>query len=372
MANKPSRKDGARVFNFCSGPATLPLPVLEEAQRDLLSLPGQGVSVLEISHRSSTYADIQKEAETNLRFLLAIPDDYAVAFLAGGASLQFSMVAMNFLPPGRIADYIVTGTWGKKAVSEARKHGRARVIWDGAANNHSTVPLPGDYTVDPSAPYLHFTSNETIQGVELVGEPESPGVPLICDASSNLLSRPMDIRKYALVYAGAQKNLGPAGVTLVIVKRELLERIPQGLPSMLDYRAQVEADSTLNTPPVFAVYLLALTTRWVRETFGDLEMVARHNQRKAALLYAAIDESGGFYQGHAREDCRSWMNATWRLPNEGLERLFLSEAETAGLVQLAGHRSVGGVRASIYNAMSLEGVEALVAFMRDFRSRYAE
>lgn len=360
-----------RLWNFSAGPAALPLPVLERAQADLVALPGAGASVLEISHRSTAFDAVIGEAEANLRDLLGVPETHRVLFLQGGASLQFSMAPMNLLG-GATAEYVVGGSWATKAFAEARKVGAARVVWDGADTSFTTVPDLGALDLDPAAAYLHVTSNETIQGVELPPGFEPPsGAPLVCDASSDFLSRPIPMERYGLLYAGAQKNAGPAGLTLALLREDLLERIPEGLPTMLDYRTHVEHGSLYNTPPAFAVYLFMLVTRWLRDEVGGLEEMHRHNREKAALLYDAIDASDGFYRGHAAPEARSLMNVTWRLPSEDLERAFVAEAEAHGLLELKGHRSVGGIRASIYNAMPLEGVHALRAFMDDFRAEHA-
>lgn len=361
-----------RVFNFAPGPATLPLPVLQEVQQNLLALPGVGASVLEISHRSKTFESIIQQAEENIRRLLNLPDGYHVLFLQGGASLQFSQVPMSFLrASGRSADYLVTGSWGQKALAEARREGNVRVVWDGKAEGYRRVPAPNEYEIDPHAAYVHFTSNETIQGVQFATEPETGSVPLVCDASSDFLSRPIRVERYGLIYAGAQKNVGPAGVTIVIIRDDLLEQVPDDLPTMLNYKTHAEHRSLYNTPPVFAVYMVMLVTRWLLENIGGLEQMHAINQRKAQMLYQAIDRSDGFYRGHAQPESRSLMNVTWRLPNEELEARFVQEAKQAGLHELKGHRSVGGIRASIYNAMPIEGVRALVQFMDDFRQRYA-
>lgn len=358
-----------RVWNFSAGPGVLPLPVLEEAQRDLLCLPGVGASVLEISHRSKHFEAIIQEAEANLRQLLNIPESYHVLFLQGGASLQFAMVPMNLLGAGS-ADYIITGSWGQKAFKEAQLLGTVRAVWNGKEENFVRTPRPNEYSIDPDARYVHFTSNETIQGVEFPTEPQVGDRPLVCDMSSDFLSRPIDITRYGLIYAGAQKNAGPAGVTIVIIRDDLLARVPEKLPAMLNYRVQAEHKSLYNTPPVFAIYITMLETRWLLHTIGGLEAMARINREKAQLLYEVIDQSGGFYRGHAHPEHRSLMNVTFRLPSEALEQQFLQEAKAHGLHELKGHRSVGGCRASIYNAMPLEGVQALRDFMRDFAQRH--
>lgn len=363
-----------RVFNFSPGPAVLPLAVLQEAQRDLVSLPGVGMSVLEISHRSQTFDKILHEAESNLRRLLGVPDHYKILFLQGGALLQFSMVPMNLLRGrGEPADYVVTGSWGKKALQEASLEGAARCAWDGGASKYDHLPDPGQIDFSPRAAYIHLTSNETIQGVQWPADPPLPraaagGAPLVCDASSDFLSRPTPVERFGLLYACAQKNAGPAGVTVVIVRQDLLERSAKSLPGILSYRTLAENNSLYNTPPVFAIYVVMLVTRWLLDEVGGLERMAQINARKARLLYEVIDQSEGFYAGHARPDCRSLMNVTFRLGDAETEKAFLREAEEHDLYQLKGHRSVGGIRASIYNAMPIEGVERLCEFMRSFRA----
>jgi phosphoserine aminotransferase len=362
-----------RVWNFSAGPANLPLPVVEEAREHLLALPGAGASILEISHRSAAFEEVIEEAEANLRELVALPDTHHVLFLQGGASLQFTMVAMNLLRGADApAAYVVTGSWGEKAVAEAEREGAVDVVWSGSAGGYREVPDLGELEIDPSAPYLHVTSNETVQGVEFPArfEPAS-GPPLVADASSDLLSRPIDVSRYAVLYAGAQKNAAPAGLTIATVRDDVLAAVPDGLPTMLDYRTYVKHRSLYNTPPVFAIYVLMLVTRWLRDDVGGLAAMAERNREKADLLYEAIDGSGGFYRGHAAPSARSLMNVTFRLRDEELERRFVAEAAERDLVELKGHRSVGGVRASIYNAMPLEGVRALRTFMDDFRAANA-
>jgi phosphoserine aminotransferase len=359
-----------RVWNFSAGPATLPPSVLARAQHDLVSIPGVGVSPLEISHRSPWFEGVIGEAEANLRSLLAIPDSHRVVFAQGGASMQFSMVPMNLLRGGgRTAEYVVTGAWGAKAAAEAEKEGAIRILWSGADEGFVRVPRPDELASAPEAAYVHVTANETIQGVEWPpgAEPRTP--ILVCDTSSDFLSRPVDLARYGLLYAGAQKNAGPAGVTVAVVREDVLDRVPDGLPAMLDYRTYVRHGSMYNTPPVFAIYVLLLVTRWLREDVGGLEQQHAINRAKAELLYAEIDGSGGFYRGHAEPGSRSLMNVTWRLPGEDLEARFVTEAAVESLIELRGHRSVGGIRASIYNAMPAEGVRALAAFMREFARR---
>jgi phosphoserine aminotransferase len=362
-----------RVVNFASGPAALPLPVLEQVQRDLVSLPGIGISALEISHRSAWFREVLDEADANLRALLGVPGSHRIIFCQGGATQQFSMVPMNLLrDTGRTAEYVITGTWGARAVREAEKEGATRTVWTDAAEGFTRVPSGDGWTAAPDAAYLHVTTNETIQGVQWPAPPDPPsiGVPLVADMSSDFLSRPLDLNDLGLVYAGAQKNAGPAGVTTVIVREDLLERVPRGLPTMLDYRTFVEHGSLYNTPPVFAIYVLTLVTRWLRDEVGGLDEQDRRNRAKAAALYESIDGSDGFYRGHADPASRSLMNVTFRLPDEELDARFVTDAAERGLAELKGHRSVGGVRASIYNAMPLEDVEALATFMHEFRERH--
>jgi len=356
-----------RIYNFSAGPAVLPVPVLEETQRDLLGLPGVGMSILEISHRSKPFDEIIEEAKASLRELLGLPENYHILFLQGGASLQFSMIPMNLLPPDRSADYIVTGSWGKKAVKEAKRVGSVNVAATTADGGFTRTPLQDEIKLDSHAAYVHFTTNETIEGVEFKQEPDAGDVPLIADASSDILSRPIDAEKYALIYAGAQKNMGPSGVTLVIIRDDLLKRIPDNLHTMLDYRTHVKADSLYNTPNTFGIYIINLVCKWLKEK-GGLGAMQRENEAKAKLLYDAID-AGGFYRGHADADSRSMMNVTFRLPSEDLEKQFAKEATAAKLDGLKGHRSVGGLRASIYNAFPREGVEALVSFMQEFERK---
>ncbi|MFN8003726.1 MAG: 3-phosphoserine/phosphohydroxythreonine transaminase [Acidobacteriota bacterium] len=358
-----------RIFNFSAGPAVLPEPVLKKAQADLFALPGVGMSVLEISHRSAAFEQIIKEAEEDLRKLIGIPDNYKVLFLQGGASLQFTMVPMNLLPKGASADYILTGSWGQGALKEAKKLGTVREAATTADTNFNRLPQAADIKLDPQAAYVHFTSNETIFGVEFQEEPVSSDIPLVCDMSSNFISRPIDVAKYGLIYAGAQKNAGPAGATIVIVRDDLLERSPEGIPAMLDYKNLAKNGSMYNTPPCFAIYICGLVFKWALNDLGGLEKIAAANQEKASLLYKAIDASDGYYRGHAESNCRSLMNVTFRLPSEELEKKFIKEATAAGLDGLKGHRSVGGLRASIYNAFPKAGVEKLVEFMADFQKQ---
>ncbi|MBO0723337.1 MAG: 3-phosphoserine/phosphohydroxythreonine transaminase [Blastocatellia bacterium] len=358
-----------RIYNFSAGPAVLPEPVLKQAQRDLFALPGVGMSVLEISHRSATFEQIIKEAEDDLRKLLAIPENYKVLFLQGGASLQFSMVPMNLLPRGESADYLLTGSWGQNAIKEAKKLGGVREAASTADTNFNRLPSPEEIKLDPQAAYLHFTSNETIFGIEFQEEPLAGDVPLVCDMSSNFISKPIEVAKYGLIYAGAQKNAGPAGVTIVIIREDLLEKPPEGLPAMLDYRNLAKNGSMYNTPPCFAVYICGLVFKWLLHDIGGLAKISALNQAKARILYDAIDASDGYYRGHAEKGCRSLMNVTFRLPSEELEKKFIKESTAAGFDGLKGHRSVGGLRVSIYNAFPKEGVTSLVDFMREFQRK---
>lgn len=356
-----------RVYNFSPGPAVLPLPVLQEAQRDLLALPGTGMSILEISHRSKAFDKIINDAEANLRKLLGIPDNYRVLFMQGGAILQFGMVAMNLLAgTGKSADYILTGTWSKKASDEAKTQGTVRAAWDGKATNFNRVPKQSELNLDPKAVYVHLCANETIQGVQFPDIPNVGDVPLVCDASSEILSRPMDIKKYGIIFACAQKNAGPAGVTVVIIRDDLVARSPANLPSLVNYKIMAEGKSMLNTPPTFAIYMVNLVTKWLINEIGGLDKMAALNERKAKLLYDVIDRSGSFYQCHAEPGSRSVMNVPFRLANTALDEPFVKQAAERGLVELKGHRSVGGCRASIYNAMPIEGVQLLADFMQEF------
>ena len=333
----------------------------------MVSLPGVGMSVMEISHRSKTFDEIIGRTEASLRDLLKIPNNYHILFLQGGASLQFSMVPMNFLRADGIADYVLTGSWGKKALKEAKKVGAVNVAATMADGGFTRVPSGDEISLSPHAAYVHITSNETIEGVQWKREPETGDVPIVADASSDILSREIDVNKYGIIYAGAQKNMGPSGVTLVILREDLLQRLPENLPTMLDYRVHVENKSLYNTPNTWGIYIMGLVCKWLQEQ-GGLAGMERQNEEKARLLYDAIDATD-FYRGHADVDCRSTMNVTFRLPSEELDKKFVSEATAQALDGLKGHRSVGGIRASIYNAFPRAGVEALVSFMKDFERR---
>ncbi len=351
-----------RVYNFSAGPGTLPVPVLERVRDELLNHGGAGMSVLEMSHRGGPYDRIHAEAQADLRTLLNVPEGYHTLFLQGGASLQFTMVAQSF---GN-GDYVITGAWGEKALEAARIEGRGNVAWGGREEGYACIPRKDEIALHADADFVHITSNETIGGVQWKEDPAFER-PLVCDMSSDILSRPVDVARYGLIYAGAQKNMGPAGATVVLIREDLLERVPTGLAPMLDYRVQVANDSRYNTPPTFSIYVSGLVFKHLLET-GGLEAAAERNARKAGLLYDAID--AGFYQGHAVREDRSTMNVVFTLPSEELTKAFLKEAETNGFDGLKGHRSVGGVRASIYNAFPVEGCEALAALMRDFAGRH--
>ncbi len=357
-----------RIFNFSAGPAILPVEVLEKAQSELLSLDGIGMSVMEISHRSKHFEPILESATRGIRELLKVPENYKILFLQGGASLQFSMIPMNFLPKSDTADYVVTGTWGKKAVKEAKRCGNANTIFSTADSAFRSVPAQDELDFSENANYVHYTSNETIEGVEFKYDLDGKGIPVICDASSNILSKPIDVEKYALIYAGAQKNIGPSGVTLVIIRDDLIARVPENQHSMLDYRALAENNSMLNTPNTWGIYIINLVCEHIKK-HGGLGEMEKKNEEKAKILYDAIDASDGFYRGHADKPARSLMNVTFRLPSEELEKQFATEATARDLDGLKGHRSVGGIRASIYNAFPKEGVEALVDFMKDFAQK---
>jgi len=358
-----------RVFNFSAGPAMLPEPVLERAREEMLDWQGTGMSVLEMSHRGAAFTSIAADAEARLRALMAIPDDYRVLFLQGGASSQFSMVPLNLLGAAeRSADYVDTGSWSKKAIAEAQRLGRVRIAASGKDSGFTAIPRPQDWQLDPHAAYLHYTPNETIGGVEFHFLPDSPGIPLIADFSSSILSRPVPVDRFGLIYPGAQKNIGPAGLCVVIVREDLIGEPRSGTPAMFSYRRHAEAGSMYNTPPTYAWYLAGLVFEWI-EAQGGLEEMGRRSQRKADKVYAAIDGSE-FYDSPIQTDSRSRMNIPFTLADPMLDRPFLEQAAAAGLHELKGHRSVGGMRASMYNAMPEAGTDALVAFMSEFERRY--
>lgn len=356
-----------RVYNFNPGPAVLPLEVLQQAQAELLDYKGTGMSVMEISHRSKEFENLIQTAEADLRELLGIPANYKILFLQGGATLQFTMLPMNLKTTAQSADYIVTGAWSKIALTEAQKLGTARAA--ATTEKEKFNGLPAKLDLDPKAAYLHFTSNETIHGVEYFDEPTPPdGVTLVCDSSSDFISRPVNVSKYGLIYAGAQKNAGPAGTTVVIIRDDLLERTPANLPVMLDYKTLSASGSLHNTPPCFAIYMVGLVFKWAKQA-GGLSAIEKINRQKADIVYKTIDESGGFYRGHAQPQARSLMNIPFRLPSEELEDTFASDAKKNDLIGLKGHRSVGGIRASIYNAMTVQGAQELGKFMKEFQKK---
>ena len=357
-----------RIYNFAAGPAILPEPVLKEAQEQLWALPGVGMSILEISHRSKVFDKIIAEAKEGLKSLLGINDNYELLFLQGGASLQFSMIPLNLMVKNKKADYIVTGSWSKKAVKEAKRVGTVNIAASTEEGNFKRIPKQEELKLDPQADYVHFTSNNTIFGTEWHKEPEVGNVPLVCDASSDMLHKKIDVNKYALIYAGAQKNMGPSGVTFIILRKDMLERSSDSLHTMLNYKTHTENNSLYNTPNVFGIYIINLVCKWLKG-LGGLDGMYKINKEKADILYKCIDESGGFYKGHADKDSRSLMNITFNLATEDLEKKLVSEATAAGFDGLKGHRSVGGLRASIYNAFPKKGVEDLVSFMKDFQKK---
>lgn len=354
------------VFNFSGGPGALPEDVVAQSRQALERLPGCKLSILGISHRSPEYQQINEATQGHIRRLLQLPERYKILFLQGGGSLQFSMVPMNFLRGRKQpAEYVVAGYWSGKSVTEAHHEGDVRVIWDGRPDGCRRLPSRAELCPSPEAAYLHYVANETVEGLQFSYIPETTA-PLVCDMSSNFLSAPMDIERYALVYAHAQKNLGPAGVTVVIVDEAMLEDIPSGLHGMLDYRSHVAGNSIYNTPPVFAIYVTMLVARWLEEEVGGLAAMAAINAQKSAMLYQTLERRADFYRCHAVADSRSQMNVAFHLPDEDLTRTFVRQAEAEGLYGLQGHRSMGGIRASLYNAVSIEAVAALCAFMDDF------
>lgn len=357
-----------RIYNFNPGPAALPLSVLEEIQASFLNYGGTGMSIVEMSHRSKEFEAVLNDAVARVKRLLGLDPRWHVVFAQGGATLQFSMVPMNLLPDGRSADYVNTGTWATNAIKEARVLGKSVQVVASSEDRQFTY-IPQNIAFNPDAAYVHITSNNTIRGTQWAAFPDTAGVPIVADMSSDILSRPVDCRPFGLIYAGAQKNIGPAGVTLVLIRDDLLARVPDNLPVMLKYTTYTSKNSLHNTPPCFAIYAVQLVLKWLEETVGGLEKMDALNRRKAALVYDAIDASGGFYRGTAERESRSLMNLTFRLPNEELEKRFLEQALKAGFAGLKGHRSVGGCRASLYNAVPLEGAEALAGFMREFAAK---
>jgi phosphoserine aminotransferase len=357
-----------RVFNFSAGPAALPEPVLRQAAEEMLDWHGSGMSVMEMSHRGKEFIAIHAEAERLLRELLAVPAGYKLLFMQGGAIGENAIVPLNLMGSSGSADYIDTGEWSKKSIKEARKYGKVNVAASAADSGYTTIPPRETWKLDPQAAYVHICSNETIGGVEYHFTPEVGGVPLVADMSSDILSRPVDVARYGLIYGGAQKNIGPAGLTIVIVREDLLGRAHPLTPDAFNYQLQAEADSMLNTPPTYAIYIAGLVFNWIKAQ-GGLQAMEAHNRAKAALLYDYL-ETTAFYRSPVARDCRSLMNVPFKLKDESLDEAFLKGAQAAGMVQLKGHRSVGGMRASIYNAMPVEGVRSLVAYMQDFERRH--
>jgi phosphoserine aminotransferase len=356
-----------RVFNFAAGPATLPLEVLEQVREELTDWRGSGMSVMEVSHRGKPFVALAEQAEADLRELMGVPANYKVLFLQGGASGQFSAIPLNLTRPDSVVDFVNTGNWSKKAITEAKRYCKVNVVADEAAGNYSTVPDAARLRATPGAAYFHYTPNETIGGVEFGYVPDVGDVPLVADMSSTILSRPIDVSRFGLIYGGAQKNIGPSGLCLVIVRDDLVGKARADVPAIWDYAAMAKEGSMLNTPPTFGIYVAGLVFQWLKR-HGGLAATGERNRIKAETLYKAIDGSG-YYRNPVALNCRSWMNVPFTIPNPDLEKTFVAEAAKAGLANLEGHRSVGGMRASIYNAMPLAGVEALVAFMQDFQRR---
>ncbi len=357
-----------RVFNFSAGPAVLPLEVLEQAREEMLDWHGTGMSVMEMSHRGKAFVSIAEQAEADLRELLAVPSHYKVLFLQGGATAQFAAIPMNFATPDSVVDYVNTGAWSKKAIGEAKRFATVNVAADAGAP-YASIPQPASWQRSPNAAYLHYTPNETIGGVEFHFVPRPEGdVPLIADMSSTILSRPIDVSQFGMIYGGAQKNIGPAGLALAIVREDLLGRARAGTPTIMDFAALAKDGSMLNTPPTYAWYVAGLVFQWLKR-LGGLQAMGERNQAKARKLYGAIDGSS-FYANPVAKDARSWMNIPFTLAKPELDKTFIAEAREAGLVTLEGHRSVGGMRASLYNAMPMEGVEALVGFMQEFERKH--
>ena len=358
-----------RAYNFSAGPATLPEPVLQRAAADMMEWPGAGASIVELSHRGPEFMQVAAEAEADLRRLLSVPDDYALLFIAGGATTQQALIPLNLAAPGQPADYVVTGHWGKTALKQARPYVATHVAASGEDGGFRDIPARGIWQVSADAAYLHVTANETIHGIEFREVPDSGDVPLVADFSSSIASEPLDISRFGIVYAGAQKNLGPVGIGIAIIRRDLLERDGQPRADIFDFRSHAKADSMLNTPPTWNWYLLGLTVKWMLDEGGVAEF-ARRNARKSALLYSVIDGSGGFYRNEVAPAVRSRMNVPFFLHDDALDKPFLEEAKAAGLISLKGHRALGGMRASLYNAMPEAGVQALAQFMGDFRQRH--
>ncbi|WP_201319188.1 3-phosphoserine/phosphohydroxythreonine transaminase [Paenibacillus sp. EPM92] len=357
-----------RAYNFNAGPAALPLEVLRRAQEEFVEYQGIGMSIMEISHRSAQYEKLNEDTQSLLKELFSIPDGYKTLFLQGGASTQFAMIPMNFLKAGQTAYYVHTGAWASKAIKEAKLIGETAIAASSEADNFTRIPDLSGLQLGDHAAYLHITSNETIGGAQFVQYPDTGSVPLIGDMSSDILCRPVDVSKFAMIYAGAQKNLGPSGVTVVILREDLLQDTPKGIPTMLRYDTHTKGNSLYNTPPVYSVYMVNLVLQWIKEN-GGVAAMEKRNREKTSLIYQAIDQSGGFYRGVVQPEYRSLMNITFRMENEELEKKFVKESEQHGFVGLKGHRDVGGLRASTYNAVSFEACEALASFMADFQKR---
>ena len=359
----------ARIFNFSAGPSTLPLPVLEEAAAEFVDYQGAGMSLIEMSHRGKQYDAIHHEAMALVKELLNVPDNYKVLFLGGGATMQFSMIPLNLLK-GKSCDFTLTGTWSKKAYADAKKVGNVNVLFDGKEDNYSTLPDPTTLQVNPDAAYLHMTSNETIGGIEWQDWPDTGDVPIVCDMSSDIMSRPVPVEKFGIIYAGAQKNLGPAGLALTVIRDDIIESCPDDLTAYLSYKIHADKESMYNTPPVFCIYMLGKTLKWIK-SLGGMEAIDKLASDRASIVYNAIDGSDGFYRCPVQKNIRSRMNIVWRLPSEDLEKQFISEAAEDGMSGLKGHRSVGGCRASTYNAMPIEGAQKLAGFMAEFAMKNA-
>jgi len=359
----------SRAFNFSAGPATLPEAVLRQAQAEMLEWDGAGASIVELSHRGPEFMEVARQAEADLRTLMSIPDDYAVLFLAGGATAQQALLALNFAAPGQTVDYVVTGHWGKTAIKQARPYVNVNIAADGEAGGFRDIPARADWRLSKDAAYVHYTANETIHGVEFRDIPDVDNAPLFADFSSSIASEPLDVSRFGVIYGGAQKNLGPVGVTVVIVRRHLLERAGQPRADIFSYASHAANDSMLNTPPTWNWYLAGLVFKWMLAQ-GGVEEFARRNAEKARLVYGAIDGSGGYYRNEIATAVRSRMNVPFFLPDERLDALFVAESKAAGLLALKGHKAVGGIRASLYNAMPVAGAQALVDFMHDFRQRH--
>ncbi len=360
------------LYNFAGGVGLLPPKVIKESQEALIEVPNTGISALVIDHRSQLCRDILDEAETNIRTLLKIPSNYQVLFLQGGASLQFAMIPMNCCPnKDRVTDYIVSGYWSQKSSNEVQKIRKTKIIWNGVSDNFTRIPKPDEYQIDSDAAYLHYCSNETVEGLQFAAPLDTGNIPLICDMSSDFLTQPVDVSKYGLIYAHAQKNIGAAGVTIVIIRDDLVENIPDEIPAILDYRPHIKMKSIYNTPPIFAIYVVLLVTRWLLHDVGGLEAMAQINQIKASNLYEILDRSQGFYQGHGAKDSRSLINVVFNLPTPELESQLLEAAQKVGIIGLKGHRSLGGIRASLYNPMPVEGALYLRDFLLEFQTKFS-